>query len=200
MAPSAPTVPADPSAPGAHDLRRDIVRAFLFALLAAAVVAITWLAPVEALDAAAGAVGWLRMHNDVTGRTALTILVVALAALVWVGVWARATAPRRPVRVAGGRGTIPVDEIAAWLSAQLEERADIRDAAVSVQRHGKGVRVAARMAVTPDARLDDTTDGARAIIERVLQSQVGTPLDAAPAIELRYQELRLHPRHDESAS
>lgn len=52
------------------------------------------------------------------------------------------------------------------------------------------------MAVTPDARLDDTMDGARAIIERVLASQVGVTLDAAPAIELRDEELRLHPRRD----
>lgn len=189
-----PFLPADPSAPGAHDVRSDVIRALLFALIAAAVVAVAWLAPVVALDAAAAAIGWLRMHNDVTGRAALTVVVVAAAALAWVGVWARATAPRRPVRVAGGRGTIPVDEIAAWLTAQLELRDDVRDAAVSVQHRGKGVRVAARMAVTPDARLDDTTDGARTIIERVLTSQVGAPLDAAPAIELRYEELRLRPR------
>jgi hypothetical protein len=170
--------------------------ATLVAALAVAVVAVTWVAPVAALDAAAAAVGWLRMHNDAPGRATLTVVVVAAAALVWVAVWARATAPQRPVRVAGGRGTIPVDEIAAWLSAQLETRADVRDATVSVQHRGKGVRVAARMAVTPDARLDDTTNGARAIIEQVLASQVGAPLVSAPAIELRYEELRLRRRRD----
>jgi hypothetical protein len=191
---SAPTLDTLPAAPGAHNVRRDVMLATLFAVLAVTVVAGTWLAPVAALDVAAAAVGWLRMHNDVPGRAALTVVVIAVAALVWVSVWARATAPQRPVRVAGGRGTIPVDEIAAWLSAQLETRADVRDATVSVQHHGKGVRVAARMAVTPDARLDDTTDGARAIIEQVLASQVGAPLVSAPAIELRYEELRLRRR------
>lgn len=190
----APHLDPLPAAPGAHSLRSDIVLATLCATLAAVVVAVTWLAPVAALDAAAGAIGWLRLHNDVWGRAALTVVVSAAVALAWVAVWARATAPQRPVRVAGGRSTIPVDEIAAWLSAQLETRADVRDAAVSVQHAGKGVRVAARMAVTPDARLDDTTDGARAIIEQVLASQVGAPLVSAPAIELRYEELRLRPR------
>ena len=195
------TTPASPSsydrsAPGAHALRRDAILAALCTLAACGVVATTWLAPAAALDAVAAAIGWLRMHNDGADRAALTVVLTAAALLVWIRVWARATAPRRPVRVAGGRGTIPVDEIAAWLTAQLEERADVHDAAVSVEHRGKGVRVAARMAVTPDARLDDTTDGARAIIERVLASQVGAPLDAAPAIELRYAELRLRPRRD----
>lgn len=183
-----------PAAPEAHSVRRDVVTATLIALVAAAIVAVTWLAPVAALDAAAEAIGWLRMRNDEAGRAALTVVVVATAALVWVAVWARATAPQRPVRVAGGRGTIPVDEIAAWLQAQLQTRADVRDATVSVEHRGKGVRVAALMAVTPDARLDDTTDGARSIIEEVLASRVGAPLVSAPAIELRYEELRLRRR------
>ena len=191
---SAPPIP-DPLR-AALGRRREAILAMLFMMLAAALLAVTWVAPAAALEAADAAVGWLRVHAETPSRAAFSMVLLAAAALAWVVVWARATAPGRPVRVAGGRGTIPVREVAAWLSAALEARADVRLASVRVERHGRGVRVAARVAVTPDARLAETLQGARGIIEHVLAAQVGAPLVAAPAIELRYEELRLRPRRD----
>ena len=155
----------------------------------------TWLAPVAALDAAAEAVGWLRMHNDEAGRAALTVVVVAAAALVWVArVGARHRATAAPCASLADVAPSPWTRSPRGSPRSCETRADVRDATVSVEHRGKGVRVAARMAVTPDARLDDTTDGARAIIEDVLAARVGAPLVSAPAIELRYEELRLRRR------
>ena len=166
--------------------RRPFALAALIALLAAVLLAVTWGASNAALEGVAGGAAWLQERNDVAARAALSVVLVATAALAFVVAWSRTSDPRRPVRVPGGRGTIAVDEVAAWMRDAVRERTDIRDVAITVQSQGKGVRVAARIAVTADARLQETSRGARAAIEQVLAAQVGVPLVAEPVIELRY--------------
>lgn len=184
-----------------HDLggpvgtRRPFLLATLVALLAAALLAVTWGASDAALQAIATGAAWLQARNDLAARAALSVVLVATAALAFVIAWSRTTDPRRPVRVPGGRGTIAVDEVAAWVHDAVRERTDISDVVIAVRSQGKGVRVAARIAVTADARLQETSRGARAAIEQVLAAQVGVPLVTEPVIELRYQELRLRPRN-----
>lgn len=174
--------------------RRPFVLASVIAALVLALLAVTWGASNEALEALAQAAAWAQARNDVAARAALSVVLVASAALAFVVAWSRTTDPRRPVRVPGGRGTIAVDEVARWVRDAVRERTDIRDVVIAVQSQGKGVRVAARIAVTADARLQETSRGARAAIEQVLATQVGVPLVTEPEIELRYEELRLHPR------
>ncbi len=168
--------------------------AAVFAIGVAAFLAVLWLAFGPALAAVESSARWLRGHDDVVWRASLTVVLVAAVALGFIAAWARATSPNRPVRLAGGRGTMPVREVAEWLRDALEARSDVRQASVGVERHGAGVRVAARIAVTPDARIEETARGTRTIVEQVLASHVGVPLVGAPAIELRYEELRLRPR------
>lgn len=202
MTPRLPALsqPARSRARAADDLggpvgtRRPFALAALVALLAAALLAVTWGASDAALEAVASGAAWLQARNDVAARAALSVVLVAAAALAFVVAWSRTSDPRRPVRVPGGRGTIAVDEVAAWVRDAVRERTDIRDVAIAVHSQGKGVRVAARIAVTADARLQETSRGARAAIEQVLAAQVGVPLVAEPVIELRYEELRLRPR------
>jgi hypothetical protein len=174
--------------------RRPFVLATGVALAAAIVLVLTWAASAPVLGALGAAVQWAVVHNDLTARAVLTVVLVALAAMAYVVAWSRATAPGRPVRVPGGRGTIAVHEVAAWLRDAVEARGDVRSAAVVVRSAGKGVRVSARVTVTADARLQDTGHGARTAIEQVLATHVGVPLAGAPIIELRYDELRLRPR------
>lgn len=171
-------------------------------LVAAAAVALAWTAPAAAIGALDRAVavldnaaGWAGRHNDPTGRAVFTTLAVALVALAFVAAWHRASSPRRAVRVAGGRGTIPVDELASCLSAAASDAADVRDATVQVEnRHRRGVAVAVTLKVTAEARLQAATAGATARIEAVLAERVGVPLAQPVAVRLRYRELRLHPR------
>ena len=125
------------------------------------------------------------------GSTATT-LIAAAALLGYLAVWARTTAPRRAVRLAGGRGTIAVDVLAGRLRLALLERPDVREAGVRVDNlRGRGVRVAAVLAVTADARLAETAEGAAEAIERSLSAAAGVPLAEPPALELRYDELIL---------
>lgn len=183
--------------PRLADARGALAFATLVVLASAAAIALVWLAFVPALEATSQAAVWLAARDELVLRAAITTVLVAIALLACIWAWARATTPTRPVRVAGGRGTIPMDQIAAWVRDELETRIDIRQAGVTVVRQGKGVRVAARIAVTPDARIAETTIAANASIEQVLASQVGVRQAKPPIIEVRYEELRLRPRRFE---
>jgi hypothetical protein len=172
--------------------------ATLFAAVMLAGIAATWTVSTEVLATLSAGIEWARTHDDLAAKAAFSVILAASAALAFVIAWARTTDPDRPVRVPGGRGTIAVHELGAWLRDGIEERDDVRSADVQVQSQGKGVRVTARIAVTADARLQDTAHGATAAIEQTLATRIGVPLAAQPTIELRYEELRLHPRPLES--
>ena len=183
--------------PRLAEARGAVAFATLTVLASAAVIALVWLAFAPALEATAEAATWLAGRDELVLRASITTVLIASALLVSIWAWSRATVPTRPVRVAGGRGTIAMEQIAAWVRDELETRIDIRQAGVTVVRQGKGVRVAARIAVTPDARIAETTVGANALIEQVLASQVGVRQAKPPLIEVRYEELRLRPRRFE---
>lgn len=186
-------------APTDHSTRRQFVLATVVALLAALAIALIWTRQPLVIEAGDDLLGWLRTSDDRARAVATTVLAAA-ALLGYLAVWARASSPRRAVRLADGRGTIAVDVLARRLRLALLERADVQEAGVRVDNlRRRGVRVAAVLAVTADARLAETTAGAAAAIERVLTDGVGVPLAEPPTLELRYEELILErPRRKES--
>ena len=166
----------------------------LVALLCAAGIAATWLASTEVVAALVDAAAWLEAHDTVRGRAFASVALAALGGLGVVLAWGRSTSPRRPVRLADGRGTIEVDEVAGRLRAMLLERPDVRGARVAVEnRQRRGVLVAAEVDVTPDARLRETLEAAHELAELLFHERLGVRMIAAPAIELHYEELELRP-------
>ncbi|MQA00452.1 MAG: hypothetical protein GEU80_14175 [Dehalococcoidia bacterium] len=166
----------------------------LVALLCVAAIAATWLASAEVIAALRDAVAWLEARDTVQGRAFASVGLAALGALGVVLAWGRTTSPRRPVQLAGGRGTIEVDEVTGRLRAMLLERPDVRGARVAVEnRQRRGVLVVAEVDVTPDARLRETLEAAHGLAERLFHEQLGVRMIAAPAIELHYEELELRP-------
>jgi hypothetical protein len=96
------------------------------------------------------------------------------------------------VRLPGESGTIAVTEIESRLDAMLRERHDVVAVETSVEnRHRRGLLVAARIAVTPDARLDETIAAAGLLAEAFAHDRLGLPLAAPPRFALRYEELDL---------
>ena len=186
---AAPTY--SPTTPPLHVL----VRPALLAVASAAVIAVTWLASGPVLDAADRGVEWLQAHENFEGRVTLTAALLLVAVLAPSVVWLRASGRGRPVRLPGGGGHIPLEDLARWLRDTLEMRHDIREADVRVQNlHRRGVRVSATLSVTPDARLAETTAGAEQAIEGLLRSQVGVRTAGTPALAVRYEELVLRAR------
>jgi hypothetical protein len=166
--------------------------AFLASLLIAALLAVVWAAPVQALESLSTGLAWLERHDSERERAVLTTALAALALLLYVVAWGRATSRRRPVRLAGGRGRIAIEEVEARLRAALQERADIRTARVEVEnRHRGGLAVVARLAVSADARLTETIEAATELAEDVIHEGLGVPMAAPPSLELQYEELDL---------
>lgn len=173
--------------------------AVLTALVAGVALAILWVASAPTLLAAAGAVDWLAARNGPTGRAIVTVAVVLGAALALVLRWSHATSPSRAVRLAGGRGTISVVDMARALEARWLEIPEVVSARAAVEnRHRRGVRVAARVAVTEHARVDEVLTGVVEATARIVTGQLGVDLATQPRVELRYRALdvRAGPAHD----
>jgi len=166
--------------------------AVLFALVLCAVVAATWLASAPILDGASRALAWAAAHNDPRGRGVFTVICVGLALLGGVVAWGRASSPRRPVRLADGRGRMAMDEIAGRLEDVILERPEIRSARVVVtNRHRRGLRVEARLGVSPETRIDATITAFEAATEALLHRDLVTPMESRPRVDVRYDELDL---------
>lgn len=187
-------------APPHPSTRRLWLAPAVFAALAAALVALLWTAPSLALDVAERAVAWLRDHDDGGGRAIATTVLAATVALAFIAAWARATAPGRPVALAGGRGRVGVSELGSHVREALLEQPHVADAAVRVENRGRrGVAVAVLLHVTPDARLEQAVEATTHCVRETLADRAGVPLAAPPAVELRYRELVLRtPRAKQS--
>jgi hypothetical protein len=173
------------------NIRRQLTLATLVAVIVALAIALVWTRQPLAITAGDDLLRWLRTSGD-RSRVIVTVVFATLALLGYLAVWAKATAPRRAVRLADGRGTIAVDVLAERLRLAILERPDVQDAGVRVDNlRGRGVRVVAVIAVTADARLAETAQAATRAIERSLDERAGVALAEPPALELRYEELIL---------
>ncbi len=173
--------------------------ALVFVALMAGLTGLVWGASSEAVRAVGGAAEWLASHDTARGRTLATVLCVTAGALVLIAAWGRETAERRPVRLAGGRARMAVDEVAATLRDALLDDATLADAAVRVQNlHWRGLRVTVRADLRPQARVDDTVAAVDRVVVEIVQGELGARLAARPAVDVRYQELdlRLGRTHD----
>ena len=176
-----------------HVARRHPYRgALLFAALMAGLTVLVWGASTDVLRAASDALHWLGTHDTSRGRALATVLCAAAGTLALIGTWARETAERRPVRLAGGRARMAVDEVAAALRDAILDDTGLVDAEVRVRNlHVRGLWVAVRADIQPQARIDDTIDGVDAAVREVVQQHLGARLAARPAVDVRYQELDL---------
>jgi hypothetical protein len=157
------------------------------------VMAVTWLAWAPVLDAVSTATAEL-VAREGDGQTQVTVSValVAVALLGFVVAWARATHPRRAVRLSGERGRMAVDVIAGGLRDAFLELRDVREAEVSVQNRGRGrVLVRAWLRVSRDARIDDTLDEVDDAAEWLIRARLGLELAEPPLVDVRYDELDL---------
>lgn len=169
-------------------------------LLAAVAIAATWVASGQVLDSAGRAIDWAAVHDGRTAHLIVTAALAALAALSAGAAWVRAVSPRSPIRLPDGSGFIGVDDLAARVGEAVVERPDVRAVTVWVlNRRQRGAEVALDVEVSPDARLQQTSESITARVKAVMQEQAGLALARPPQIRLRYEELRLHGRRSSNA-
>ncbi|RLT35081.1 MAG: hypothetical protein DWI58_19875 [Chloroflexi bacterium] len=173
--------------------------ALVFAALMAGLTGLVWGASSEALQAASSSLDWLVGHDTARGRMLASVFCATAGALALIAAWGRETAERRPVRLAGGRARMAVEEVATTLRDALLDDATLADAAVRVQNlHWRGLRVTVRADLRPQARVDDTVEAVDRVVVEIVQGELGARLAARPAVDVRYQELdlRLGRAHD----
>ena len=161
--------------------------------LCLALIAVVWTAWTPVLDTVASGAGNLaRREGDGQTQASATVGLAAIALLAFVLTWARATHPRRAVRLSDGRGRMAVDAIAGGLRDAFLELRDVREAEVSVQNRGRGrVLIRVWLRVSRDARIDDTLDEVDDAAEWLIRARLGLQLAGSPLVDVRYDELDL---------
>lgn len=140
-------------------------------------------------------------EGDGRTRETVSVGIGALAVLAFVATWWRGSHPRRPVRLADGRGTIGVDAIAGQLRTAILDLPEVRVAEVAVENRGGGqVRVRTWLRVTAEARIDDALDGVDAAADWLVHHRLGLMLSEPPLAEVRYDELNLRPTRASSGA
>ena len=154
---------------------------------------VTWMAWSTVLDALSeGAATLAAREGDGRTQESVSVGLVAIAVLAFVGAWWRHSHPRRPVRLSDGRGTISVDAIAGQLRAAILDLPEVRSAEVMVENRGGGqVRVRTHLRVTAETRIDDALDGVDDAADWFVHHQLGLMLAEPPLAEVRYDELDL---------
>ncbi len=166
--------------------------AVIVACVLAAAAATMLLAGAGVLSAIESTAAWLQAGNSGARRALVATGLLAAAALTLVVAWSRATAPGKPVQLAGGRGTIGVAEIAERLAETLEQHDEIRSSTVQVDNaHRRGVRVDVRVSVGPHTRIDGILNAVDDAAEALLHGQLGVQMDGLPLVAVNYDELRL---------
>lgn len=172
----------------------------LLGLLAAVAITATWVASGQVLEGAGRAIDWAAAHDSRMAHVIVTATLATLAMLSAGVAWVRAVSPRRPIRLPDGSGFIAVDDLAARVGEAVVERPDVRAVTVWVlNRRQRGAEVALDVEVSPDARLQQTSESITARVKSVLQEQAGLALARPPRMRLRYEELRLHGRRSSNA-
>jgi hypothetical protein len=175
--------------------------ALILAGLCAAAIFATWAWPDPILAWLEGAVNAAQASDGQRFRLLATTALGAVAALGLIAAWGVATRRGRPVRLAGRRGTMALEEIADGLRGMIVERPDILDAHVRLENHhGAGVRVTVWLEVTPHAHLQRVTMVVSRYGELLLHERLGVPMAEPPSVHLSYTELDLTARRTRDRS
>lgn len=163
----------------------------MLATIAAALIAVVWLAPSVALEGAADTIASAQRGLNPSSQLVVTVALAALALLGLVVAWARQTALGRPVRLPAG-GQVSVDEVATRLQQMIEERDDVRRAEVQVYNlHRRGLRVSTRIRVGAHANLTGAIQSVSEAAELLLHGHLLVRLSSPPTVELHFDELDL---------
>lgn len=165
--------------------------AALFAALMGVLAAVTWAAPLEALQGLADAAFWLEAHSSTSGQAIITTVFMAAGALGFAVAWARSTALGRPIKLPSG-AQITVDEVSSQLQSLILQSDAVHRADVRVDNlHRRGVRIALQLHVAPQADLNHTVEAVCEQTEWFLHAHLLVRLSSIPSVELSFDELDL---------
>jgi hypothetical protein len=171
------------------------VIALLVIFVALIVVVLAWGASGAMIDRIDDFAGYLRDHDDRSGRVVVSLaalIVVLLMLTVMIVELTPSPLQRMRVRnVKAGDATITTPDIARRIEEEVRQVRHVADCAVVVAVRGQRIEVALDLHVQPGADLAHTADEACRRADMLVQEQMGLQLASRPRARLHYRELRL---------
>jgi len=165
--------------------------AFVWVILMALVILLTWGADTDTIDRLGDLVGYLNDHTDTASKLILTLGAAALIVLSLTVIVAELVpaAPADEVRlesVTGATAILPTEAIIQRLEQELRSLPQVQEAQAMVAARDKGLAVALTLTLTPDAVVASATEEACRLAQETIEQKIGVALVGLPTVEIRF--------------
>ena len=165
--------------------------AFLWVILMALVILLTWGADSETIDRLGDMVSFLNDHTDNASKLILTLgtaalIVLSLTVIVAELVPAAPTAEVRLKSVTGATAILPTEAITQRLEQELRSLPPVQDAQAMVAARDRGLAVALNLTLTPDASVASATEEACRLAQEIIEQKIGVALVGLPTVQIRF--------------
>ena len=165
--------------------------AFLWVILMALVILLTWGADSETIDRLGDLVSYLNDHTDNAYKLILTLgaaalIVLSLIVIVAELVPAEPAAQVRLESVTGATAILPTEAITQRLEQELRSLPQVQDAQAMVAARDRGLAVALNLTLAPDANVSSTTEEACRLAQETIEQKIGVALVGLPTVQIRF--------------
>lgn len=165
--------------------------AFLWVILMALVILLTWGADTDTIDRLVDLVSYLNDHTDNPSKLILTLgaaalIVLSLIVIVAELVPATPTAEVRLESVTGATAILPTEAITQRLEQELRSLPQVQEAQAMVAVRDKGLAVALNLTLAPDANVASATEEACRLAQETIEQKIGVALVGLPTVQIRF--------------
>jgi len=166
--------------------------AFVWVILMALVILLTWGADTETIDRLGDLVSYLNDHTDNASKLILTLGVAALIVLSLIVIVAElvpaepAAAEVRLESVTGATAVLPTEAITQRLEFELRSLAQVQEAQAMVAARDRGLAVALNLTLTSDANVASATEEACRVVQETVEQKIGVALVGLPTVQIRF--------------
>lgn len=166
--------------------------AFVWVILMALVILLTWGADTETVDRLGDLVSYLNDHTDNASKLILTLGVAALIVLSLIVIVAElvpaepAAAEVRLESVTGATAVLPAEAITQRLEMELRSLPQVQEAQAMVAARDRGLAVALNLTLSPDANVSSATEEACRLAQETIEQKIGVALVGLPTVQIRF--------------
>jgi phosphotransferase system glucose/maltose/N-acetylglucosamine-specific IIC component len=165
--------------------------AFVWVILMALVILLTWGADTETIDRLGDLVSYLNDHTDNASKLILTLgaaalIVLSLVVIVAELVPATPTGEVRLESVTGATAILPIEAIIQRLEQELRSLPQVQEAQAMVAARDKGLAVALNLTLAPDAVVASATEEACRLAQETIEQKIGVALVGLPTVQIRF--------------
>lgn len=165
--------------------------AFVWVILMALVILLTWGADSETIDRLGDLVSYLNDHTDNASKLILSLGAAALIVLSLIVIVAELV-PAEPVSqvrlesVTGATAILPTEAITQRLEQELRSLPQVQEAQAMVASRDRGLAVALNLTLAPDANVSSATEEACRLAQETIEQKIGVALVGLPTVQIRF--------------